>query len=46
VEERGENEVVATATEQSANLLEKPALLVCDLVIPHTKEATKEQLKN
>jgi hypothetical protein len=36
VEERGKNEVVATATEQLANLLEKPALLVCGLVIPHT----------
>jgi len=46
VEERGENKVVATATEQLANLLEKPALLVCGLLIPHTKEATKGQLKN
>jgi hypothetical protein len=46
VEEGEENEVVATATEQLANLLEKPALLVCGLLVPHTKEAMKGQLKN
>jgi hypothetical protein len=34
-EERGHNEVVATANEHLANLLEKPALLVCGMVIPH-----------
>jgi hypothetical protein len=45
VEERGENKVVAKATEQLPNL-EKPAHLVCGLLIPHTKEATKGQLKN
>jgi len=45
VEEREGNEVVTTATEQLANLLEKPALLVCGLVTPHIKEATKGQLK-
>jgi len=46
VEEREENEIVAMGTEQLANLLEKPALLVCGLVIPHIKEATKGQLKS
>jgi len=46
VEEREENEVVATVTKQLANLLEKLALLVYGLIIPHTKEATKGQLKN
>jgi hypothetical protein len=31
VEKREENEVVAIATEQLANLLEKPVLLVCGI---------------
>jgi hypothetical protein len=32
---------VDTATEHLANLLEKPAILVCGMVIPPISEATK-----
>jgi hypothetical protein len=42
---KGHNEVVATATEHLANLLENPALLVCGMVIPHMRQQ-KLQLKN